>query len=873
MITIRNRVFKERVAVAFCSLGAIFAVGMLFLIIGNIFLGAIPSLSLHFILTDESKNGLGQGIANAIIGTILFSLLSTILATPLAIGTAIYLKRYARENKLTHFIQFMIEVLSGTPSIVVGMFGLLVLVIYLQKFTGGFSLIAGVICLAILITPVIERSIESAIETVNPELEEGSYALGATKWQTIHMVTIPTVMSGVLTSLILGFGRAAEESSVLVLTAGYSQWLSRVGIDNNNKFFFGFQLHPLNDPTASLPYAVYNAYENTNIIPMSNAYAIAFILIIFVLLVNITGKAILSRSVNSGKSGSSADSLFGKLNLAIGRVIGNLKITTRAAPRPLAHYTGSDISDLLEEPDRLSHQTGTSWINSIKIAFSPSKNQASMDSKIKKTIPGFFASITSPGKKPEPSPTEAVSLREKFSRLFSRKKKTGVDNTTDQHPETVIPSATLSSINEILAEKPKPSLKTKLTAILPRLKKKPAPEVTGDKKAASPGPRLPKGALRTFLRAFIPFAIPAALLLLAAFLAGIPPLHNALGPASTSLAGLFASAFSLVITVAGLIFALIFAKKRGAFKGNERRKGFVGVAAGFCIVCIAALILSSAATGFFNTGDAPAPRASGDRSAQLAAMLASGELGDGSTPQPTAAITPSLTPTTAPAPAAQGSASSVPLKNALSVREMYTYGDATRVVRATVYNTEVLPFYFWWFIDYNRFVQETPAPGNTYLIVFLRLENTGQKSAVVPSADQFILYNNGNSYTHKDYINMSAFSQYQIDFYAVNQNKIPYQWIREIGQTKRDYAFITGYNPFDQGFATLNSTTDTATTDTGTNTSSSGLYPGYFIKPGSSNAIDGYLIYEVPDSVAKDLRDTYLNVGFNSFSSTRWVLG
>ena len=306
MITVQKRIIKEKLAIGFCSLGAIFAVGMLFLIIGDIFLGAIPSLSLHFIFTDESKNGLGQGIANAIVGTILLSLFSTILATPLAIGTAIYLKRYARENRLTHFIRFMIEVLSGTPSIVVGMFGLLVLVVYLQKFTGGFSLIAGMICLAILIVPVIERAVESAIETVNPELEEGSYALGATKFQTIHMVTLPTIMSGILTSLILGFGRAAEESSVLVLTAGYSQWLSRFGIDPNSKFFFGFQVHPLNDPTASLPYAVYNAYENTNVIPMSNAYAIAFILITFVLLINISAKIIGSHAIKSsqGKTGN-----------------------------------------------------------------------------------------------------------------------------------------------------------------------------------------------------------------------------------------------------------------------------------------------------------------------------------------------------------------------------------------------------------------------------------------------------------------------------------------------------------------------------------------------------------------------------------------
>ena len=147
-MTLKARLFKEKAAIVFCSLAAIIAVGMLFLIIGDIFFGAMPSLSLYFLLTPENRTGLGQGIANAVVGTILLSLFATILATPLGITTAIYMKRYAPDSRLTHFIRFMIEVLSGTPSIVVGMFGLLVLVIYLKPYTGGFSLVAGMIARA-----------------------------------------------------------------------------------------------------------------------------------------------------------------------------------------------------------------------------------------------------------------------------------------------------------------------------------------------------------------------------------------------------------------------------------------------------------------------------------------------------------------------------------------------------------------------------------------------------------------------------------------------------------------------------------------------------------------------------------------------------
>lgn len=297
------RSLKERGAIVICCIATLLAVGMLFIIIGQIAIGALPSLSLYFLITPENKTpGIGQGIANAIVGTIVLSLFSTILATPFAIGTAVYLKRYAPANRLTSGIRFMIEVLSGTPSVVVGMFGLLVLVIYLRQFTGGFSLIAGTISLAILIIPVIERSIECAIDTVSPELEEGSYALGATKYQTIFMVTLPTAINGVLTGIILGFGRAAEESSVVVMTAGYSQFILDFGIAHNSKFYFGTQISPFNDLVASLPAAIYMTYENSNVIPMSNAYAIALVLLVFVLMVNLSAKYVCHYAAKSGRT-------------------------------------------------------------------------------------------------------------------------------------------------------------------------------------------------------------------------------------------------------------------------------------------------------------------------------------------------------------------------------------------------------------------------------------------------------------------------------------------------------------------------------------------------------------------------------------------
>jgi len=211
----------------------------------------------------------------------------------------------------------------------------------------------------------------------------------------------------------------------------------------------------------------------------------------------------------------------------------------------------------------------------------------------------------------------------------------------------------------------------------------------------------------------------------------------------------------------------------------------------------------------------------------------------------------------------------VPVKDALSLHEYYTYSDGPRSIRATVYDTMVLPFYFWWWIDYNRFVQSTPAAGNSYVVVFVRVENIGDQSAIIPSGDQFNLTYKGMSYSRLPYFNTSVLSSWQANYYLTHFNTLPYQWIREIGQDKRDYGFLTEYINY-------NWTSDNSTSSSSSSTNSSSSfqlgYQGYFLKPGESNAIDGYLIYEVPTPVANDLSNAYLQVSFNSMTGTRWKL-
>jgi phosphate transport system permease protein len=772
---------EEKIAYTICVAGAVFACVLLIWIIGEIFLRGLQSLTWYFISTPESQTpSIGMGIANAILGSILISVFATIFATPLALGTAIYLQKYAKDTKLTRAFRFLIEALAGTPSIVLGMFALLVFAYYMKYYTGGLSLLSGSIALAILILPVIERSIEDAITRVPHEFEEGSYAMGASKIQTIFFMVIPCCFTGILTGMILGFGRAAEESAVVILTAGYSQFMPEFTVKHSDKLVGGIKIYPLQDLVGTLPYSVYHAYENSNVIPMSNGFAAAFILICVVFCINLSAKFILSRTIagSSSKSGSSwTDTLKTKIFLK------------------------------KREPEKMN---------------APDPSKKSPEDLIKSMMPS--------NQKPETNAAGSQTLKKRIAAIFSRSKK---------KPASVkVPQG--------------------------------APQQNN-----SPSPKKP---VRTFLRALMPFTIPAALLLLIAFLATIPPLHHALGPVSPSLARLFAIGLYLIVMIVSVVFGILLAKKAGVFKGKNRRIGFAGVATGVCLLCIAGIICALAAPGIFSTGEQPVTKGTTDRKALLASLMAEfeeAERGISSAPVDNAALSSS-----SPNHASHGMNTSngviIPVKDALSLGESYQYGDATRTVEATVYDYTVLPFYFWWFIDYNRFVQEIPHAGNLYLVVFVRIENTGTNSALVPSAEKIQISNNGKTYSHEPYFNTSVLSSSQREYYSDHYEQLPYQWVRELGQDKRDYAFLTGYNIFGGWNFVSNpivteTTADSTTTSTGSSSSNNGK--GFFIKPGPGNAIDGYLIFEVPDSVVKqDIDKTYVDISFNANSGTRWRL-
>lgn len=257
---------KRKETIAF---GALFSCIIVILIILGIILfyiisNGIGALSWEFLTQEPSDAGVAGGIFPAIVGTLYLVAGAIAIALPIGVGAATYLVEYTREGKITKIIRAGADLLNGTPSIVFGLFGFAFLVLALGF---GRSLIAGQVTLAFMILPTIIRTTEEALKSVPHALREGSFALGATRWQTIRKVVLPPAAPGVITGAILGIGRAAGETAPLLFTAAA---------------FSGIIPGSLFDPVNSLPYHLFILATN---IPGSkvNQAGTALVLLLLVL--------------------------------------------------------------------------------------------------------------------------------------------------------------------------------------------------------------------------------------------------------------------------------------------------------------------------------------------------------------------------------------------------------------------------------------------------------------------------------------------------------------------------------------------------------------------------------------------------------------
>ncbi|MDR0500316.1 MAG: phosphate ABC transporter permease PstA [Coriobacteriales bacterium] len=259
-------------------LGAIITVAVLLCLVGYILVSGVPHISLD--LFALPYNSLNVSLMPALINTILMTALSLLIAVPLGLGAAIYLVEYTgRGNKLVGVIRTTAETLTGIPSIVYGLFGML---FFVTALGWRLSLLAGAFTLAIMILPIIMRTTEEALKAVPDSFREGSFGLGAGRLRTVGRVLLPSAMPGILAGVILGIGRIVGESAALIYTAGSVTELPTSVFDS----------------TRTLSVHMYIlASEGMHI---NKTYATAVVLLVIVLAIN-SLSALVARRLTKGK--------------------------------------------------------------------------------------------------------------------------------------------------------------------------------------------------------------------------------------------------------------------------------------------------------------------------------------------------------------------------------------------------------------------------------------------------------------------------------------------------------------------------------------------------------------------------------------------
>lgn len=251
---------------------ALLAVVPIFLILGYIIYKGVPTISWEF-LTEIPKRGMrAGGIFPAIVGTIYLTLGTIAVSVPFGIFTGVYLVEYSKDNILTRLINLTIINLAGIPSIIYGLFGMALFVIY---FKLGVSILSGSLTLGIMCLPVIITATREALLAVPNSLREASLALGATKWETISKVVIPAALPGISTGVILSISRAAGETAPILFTAA--------------AFYLPFLPQSIFDQVMALPYHLYVISTQVPNMPQSNMHGTLFVLVFITVGFNLIG--------------------------------------------------------------------------------------------------------------------------------------------------------------------------------------------------------------------------------------------------------------------------------------------------------------------------------------------------------------------------------------------------------------------------------------------------------------------------------------------------------------------------------------------------------------------------------------------------------
>jgi phosphate transport system permease protein len=266
----RNPYRTQNIAFFFLFLATLLIVVPVGLIVVIIIQKGLPAINWQF-LSDIPRQGMrAGGIFPAIVGTIYLVTGAIIFALPIGLLAAIYLSEYSKDNFLTRLIKLAIVNLAGVPSVVYGLFGLALFVVF---FKFGASILSGSLTLGIMILPVIITTSREALESVPYSFREVSLSLGASKWQTIRHIVLPNAIPGILTGTILGLGRAAGETAPILFTVA--------------AFYLPRLPHSIFDQAMALPYHLYVISTQVPNVDEKIRYGTAFVLLALVLIMNL----------------------------------------------------------------------------------------------------------------------------------------------------------------------------------------------------------------------------------------------------------------------------------------------------------------------------------------------------------------------------------------------------------------------------------------------------------------------------------------------------------------------------------------------------------------------------------------------------------
>ena len=246
---------------------------LLYVVLDN----GLSTVNMDF-LTFQMRNVLGDaqgGLYHALIGTLLVTLAASVLSVPLGIFCAIYLVEYGKKNRLARVVTFLVDVMTGIPSIVAGLFALaLFVLIFDPAYRSGF---AGSVALSLLMIPTVVRSTEEMLRLVPEDLREASYALGVPKWRTIAKVVLPTAFGGIVTGVVLAISRVIGETAPLLVVAGFTDSVNTNLMDGR---------------MMTLPVFIFTQYAQSTDKGYSYAWGGALVLIAIVMLLNLVARII-----------------------------------------------------------------------------------------------------------------------------------------------------------------------------------------------------------------------------------------------------------------------------------------------------------------------------------------------------------------------------------------------------------------------------------------------------------------------------------------------------------------------------------------------------------------------------------------------------